>query len=511
MKKLIVISVVFAIAVITASSKDNITFAFTSNLLSQLDPIETDSGQIGGAARMSSAIRNLRLTSDRFILFDTGNHFAGRFYREFRGMPEVELMNEFHYDAVAAGATELSIGEDIFDNWAKFARFPLLITNLIAPPQCKICRHIVSYTIVDRVGLTVGVFALLPSELEYYGRLPEQIGIDPDFIAVSREIVSILDEKSDIIVLLSQLDIESNVILANEVCEIDLIMVNSWAGYENRPLVIESESGCITIIGYAGTRGRTLGVVNSTWDELGNLIDFDWRPIEMDDSIPLDPKIHDIVGDYTNRDDAVSIGVTTVELDGREAVVNVAESNLGNMIADACREAFPDADLAMVPGGAIYGDVIIEPGNITDEQIKELLPYGETVVLLEVKGELLITCMERAVSNIDRAFEGFMQLSGVSVVIDTSKEAQIADPVTEEIKESGSRVREFIIRGEKLDDDKTYKIVTTDFVAEGGYGYYWLKPVPHITGREISDIVIDYINANSPIGQEYENRIVIEP
>lgn len=511
MRKPVLISLLCFVLTLPVQAQDNITFAFTSNFQSQLEPIIEDGYEYGGAARMSSAIRNLRLTSDRFILLDTGNHFAGRFYREYRGIPEVELMNEFRYDAMMVGATELSMGEDFFDNWAKFARFPLILSDLIAPPQCKVCRHIISYTSIERVGLTVGIFALQSPELEEYGRLPDRIGVDQDYIAVAREMVSILNEKCDIIVLLSQLDIERNVKLADEVCEIDLIVVNSWAGYADQPMVIENETGCITIIGYAGNRGRKLGVIKTTWDELGNLEDFLWQPITLSDSIPLDPKVHEMVQAYAEKEDAVSIGVTKVELDGREAVVNTAESNLGNLIADAAMSAFPGADIALIPGGSIYGNRIIEPGNITDVMIREILPYGEHAVLMEVEGEILEKIMERSVCNIENAFGGFMQLAGASIEVDTSRDAQCINIAVEEVEKEGHRIRSFRINGEKFDDDDTYSIVTTDFVSNGGFGYYWLAEKSHISGRKLSEIIIDYISKNSPVSSQYEGRIVIEP
>lgn len=501
-------SIVFALTLI---SQNNITFAFTSKFQSQIQPIDDNGLQYAGAARLSTAIRNLRLTSDRFIMLDTGDHFAGRFYRETHGEPDVELMNNFRYDAMLVGSSELSMGEDIFDNWAKFARFPLLISNLIAPPQCKTCRHIASYTTIERVGLMVGVFAMLPQELEAFGRLPDRIGIDADYVAVARDMVEILEEKCDIIILLSQLGIESNVKLAEEVCEIDLIIVNDWAGYEDEPIVIENEAGCITILGHAGERGRKLGVIETSWDYAGKLTDFAWKPISLGDSIPLDPEVHDFAEGFIRPEERLSVGVSTVELDGRKAILLGAESNLGNLVADACRAAFPNADLAIIPGGSIHGDMIIEQGNITVQQIRELLPFGEKAVLLEIPGQGLKTVLERAACNIENNFGGFMQISGASVRIDSSKSAQCIDPVTGEMTHEGARVREITFSGAKFEKDKVYKVVTTNFAAGGGFGYEWLAEIPGITGRELSDILIDYIGANSPVSPSYEGRIIIEP
>jgi len=491
---------------------NNITFAFTSNYFSRLEPIEENDTILGGAARLSSAIRNLRLTSDRFILMDTGNHFAGRFYREYRGEPEIELMNKFRYDAMAIGETELSMDEDILDNWARLARFQLLLSNAIVPPQCKICRHTVSYTVIDRVGLTVGVFALLPPELKLSGRIPDWVEIDKEYIFVAREMVSILTEKCDIVVVLSQLDIERNIQLANEVCEIDLIITSSWAGYEDEPIVIKSESGCITILGCGETRGTKLGVLKTTWDDLGNLLDFNWGPIKLDNSIALDPEIHATVKSYFGHDSKIrAIGRSSVELDGRDFVLRGAESNLGNLVADAMLDNFPNADIALFPGGSIWSDRIIEPGNITNLDIQELLPYDEDAVVVEVDGKTLNLILEHSVSNIDKSFGGFFQLSGAIVEFDTSRTPQEFGASLGEIISNGSRVRKLIIGGEELNERKSYRVVTTDFIASGGYDYFWLEELEIVPGKELTQVVIDYIRINSPITVQFEDRIVIEP
>ncbi len=510
------IAAILIIALLSANAvaSGSITFAFTTNYLSQLEPVQAPDSisSLGGAARLGSAIRNLRLSSDRFILLDTGNHFAGYTYADFRGEPEIELMNHFRYDAMSVGETELSMSEDLFDNWSRTARFRLLLSNLIAPPQCKLCRNIVPFTIVERVGITVGIFALLPPEIEFSGRLTDDIEIDGDIIGIAEEIVDILVEKCDVIVLLSQLDIDRNLELAEKICDIDLIMCNSWAEYTGEPVIVENETGCVTIIGCGGSRGSRLGVLNTTWDDSGGLIHYEWAPIDLDNSVPVDPAVVEIVEKYIGqRPKPRAIGRTSVELDGRNAVLRGAESNLGNLVADAMLEAFPGADLALLPGGSIWGDAILPAGSITDRDVFEFLPYNERAVLIEIEGETLKEILEHSVGNMEYSFGGFFQIAGATVKIDTSRRAQLLDDILLRVDKSGSRVRKIVIAGEKMDGDEHYKLVTTDFVATGGYGYFWFDGVKAIEGRTLVDIVTEYIGEKTPVAPAYEDRIVVEP
>jgi len=513
MRLLFIIALIVLLPIVSLS-ENSITFAFTTDFLSQLEPVysENDSSTLGGAARLSTAVKNLRLTSDRFLLFDTGNHFAGFNYMYFGGEPEVELMNYVRYDAMAVGATELSMGEDLFDNWARMANFHILLSNLIAPPQCKTCRHITSYTTIERSGLIVGIFALLPSDIELYARLSKNVEIDREVSFVTNDIIEILLDKCDIIVLLSQLDVQSNIKLADEFCEIDLIICNDWSVFPDEPIVIKNEIGCNTIIGCAGKRGTRLGVLNTTWDDDGNLIEFEWNPVLLDESIPLEPTAHEIVENYVSQfPKPQAIGRTAVELDGRDIVLRGAESNLGNLVADAMLDAFPEADIALLPGASIWGQRIIPPGPITDRDVLDILPYQERAVIVSLEGKTLLDLLERSACCMDQRFGGFFQIAGATVTIDTSRKAQTLEEDYSDVETSGSRITKLRIDGEKLDNEAFYNVVTTDFIANGGFRYFWFEKAEVYRGMTLPDLVIDYIRKKSPVAPQVEGRIHVIP
>ena len=79
-----------------------------------------------------------------------------------------------------------------------------------------------------------------------------------------------------------------------------------------------------------------------------------WRYLPTAGVAP-DPEIQAVVDRYNAELDEklnVPVGTTTVELDSRRTTVRTAESNFGNLVADAIR-ATVGADVAITNGGRI--------------------------------------------------------------------------------------------------------------------------------------------------------------
>jgi 5'-nucleotidase len=493
-------------------TEHSITFAFTTNFNSQSTPMEDDSGSTGGAARLSKAVRDLRLREDRFILLDTGDHFAGANYAAFDGAPGVESMNRMRYDAMLLGKEELAMGEERLDNIGRLARFPIVLSNIIAPPQCKTCRHVVQYTTTERSGIIVGVFGILPSKLAREGRVIDQIELEEDLYTTARQTVEILGEKCDIIVMLSQLDMEDNIMLAEGICDIDLIISSKSENCFGDPIEVTGEDGCNTPIFRTCGRGAMLGVILTKWNDIGIMTSYSWQPIAIDESISPDPEIYEIVAGYMDSlAPPETLETIETELDARYVILNSGESNAGNLVCDAIFKAYPDADMAILPAGTFFGDRIIPPGPLTDRDIRDMIPYGDRAVVVKISGAVLKKTLERAAFFLGGRFGGFLQIAGARVIIDKSKGIQTIEDDGTGIIKKGNAVREFRVGLEKIESDREYTVVTSDFLARGGFGYPWMSDVRSERGRPIDDIVIDYLRGDGAKVPPFEDRILIIP
>ena len=99
------------------------------------------------------------------------------------------------------------------------------------------------------------------------------------------------------------------------------------------------------------------------------------------------------------------------------------------------------------PGASIsQGDVLAE------------LPFGNRIVLLEVSGRDLKGGIENGLSRLPGASGRFPQVSGMAVEFALDRAP-------------GSRVTAMRIGGAPLDEGKTYRLATLDFLARGGDDY----------------------------------------
>lgn len=75
-----------------------------------------------------------------------------------------------------------------------------------------------------------------------------------------------------------------------------------------------------------------------------------------------------------------SVDLTTLESDGKTRAIRNQETNLGDLVADAYRDA-AGADVAIVNGGGIRAD--IKAGSITYGQIIAVHPFGNELRMVE--------------------------------------------------------------------------------------------------------------------------------
>ena len=214
-----------------------------------------------------------------------------------------------------------------------------------------------------------------------------------------------------------------------------------------------------------------------------------------------DPKIQPVVARYEARLDqqlAVPVGTASVTLDTRRSIVRTAESNFGDLIADAMR-AGVGADVALMNGGGIRGDRTYAPGTVlTRKDIIRELPFGNVVVLIELSGDDLLAALENGVSQIDDGAGRFPQVSGMTLTYDPAKPP-------------GSRIVAVQVGGRPLDRERVYKVATNEYIYGGGDGYAALsrgRPLIDASGATLlASMVIDYIARHGEIAPRLEGRI----
>lgn len=236
------------------------------------------------------------------------------------------------------------------------------------------------------------------------------------------------------------------------------------------------------------------------------------RPHLMDSSVVEDPTTLEMMerwqANLTEYKKVVGTSLVLV----KEEFNDSAESNMGNLLTDSMAAVYNDTWIAFINNGGIRNR--FEIGNITLEDIMFVLPFENTVDLLEMSGQALRTALERAAARLDPAnpakYPGFgLQMSGLRVHLVVSA------------TNNGSRVERVQVQTaanqyEDLVAAKRYRVAVGSFLAPGGLQRYRrgifddLEGVTHTPGTVVdSDALASWVAAISPVNISVEGRLSI--
>ncbi len=171
--------------------------------------------------------------------------------------------------------------------------------------------------------------------------------------------------------------------------------------------------------------------------------------------------------------------------------VRVAETESGNLVADAVRGA-GGTDIGLVPAAAFKTNASV-PSNGSPDQLASLVePASDTIVVLNVRGDKILAALERSVSFAPQPSAGFLQVSGIKFSYDGRKASQ-------------SRVSGVTVGGAPLEASKIYKVAMTKPLAIGQQGYFqiWDRDSKSTeTGKSLATAIADFVKSQSIPGVE---------
>jgi 5'-nucleotidase len=222
------------------------------------------------------------------------------------------------------------------------------------------------------------------------------------------------------------------------------------------------------------------------------------------------------------------IGATAVILNGGSAF-RTRETNLGSLIADALLDKTKSAgaQIVITNSGGIRNTINI--GDVSVGNVLSVLPFGNTIALVNVTGAQIIAALENGVSLVETTAGRFPQVAGLRFFWNRNGRAAVqASGPTAAVK--GNRVRNVEVKTDSgyvpINLTATYKVATNNFMLTGGDGYNAFTPGgdladPTLTGATgqidtgfvMADVVQDYIaklSASAPIQYTTQGRILTD-
>ncbi len=484
----------------------SIRLLYTNDFHSAFEPIpaywRAGSPHLGGAAHLATLVEQQRAAAGTSFLLDSGDMFTGTLSFLTRGEALMELMSLMRYDAMGVGNHEFDYGWQIFDTQANRVPFPIVCCNIrYKDSGHRFCRP---YTLIERNGTrlaVIGVIGLDARSVVLPSKVAELEFTDP--AAETRACVDLVRDTVDLVVVLGhqgltgpmqtdaendpevQRSIDADLRFCGAVRGVDVyVAAHSHRGLE-QPLV-HPESGTLLVQTYGyGTR---LGVLDLSIADRkvvghrGSLLEV------RSDELPAHPRVADRIQHY-RRVVAPEIGPAFGRATERFVRRYHHESPLGNFVADVLRERM-ECEVGITNAGGLRADLPV--GSIDRSHVLDALPFVNAAVALELRGHELREILEQG-CTLER---GMVQISGVRAHYDPKAPA-------------GQRLGPVEVGGRPLDLERTYRVATNSFLAEGGdlYGAFLRGKE---TGRDalVSDVVMDHVRAAKTIAPPAVGRMV---
>jgi 5'-nucleotidase / UDP-sugar diphosphatase len=493
-----------------AAQNKKITLLYTNDFHSAVEPITAtwlvDQPEIGGIRSLAAWIDMMRREQPNAFLFDSGDVFEGPAISTLtRGKALIEMFDAMGFDAACLGNHEFDYGIAPAEQYVREEHFPVLAANLFYKRSGKPFAK--PYVIVERNGIKVaaiGVFGPTAASATLMSTWDTLELRDP--ASILEKLIPQLRRESDLVVVLvhqglpgpMQTDAEAHPEvqrtfdddkeLVEAVSGIDVLI----GGHAHRGIEVpwvSPKTGSIVVQTYG--HGTTLGFLQLTLNRAEHKVTGHQGSLlrVAPDVFPVPAKLDTVVTKWEKKVD---------ELGNQRVADNPApltrnyngESPLGDIVADAMRWK-TRAQIGLENAGGIRGD--LAAGAVTRYGIVSVVPFFNTVVTANLTGAQIRKLLEQGLT----LQAGMLQVSGLTVRADMTKPEY-------------HRLLVATIGGASLEDNKSYSVAATSFIATGGdhYDGFMHEPGSRDTGLLLSDVLEEYAREQKVLAAPEAKRFV---
>lgn len=467
-----------------------------------------ESGKNMGMSKVINAVKSNKAKNPNTIAVSAGDSYQGTAMSNLTyGAPVSEMYKEMGIVASAVGNHEFDWGIQRVEKWAKDGNFDFLAANIIDKTTGKAVTWAKPYKVVEQDGIKIGFIGLTTRETAYT-TLPENVKNYEfsDLKETAKEWTDFLksgnapEGKVDVVIALTHVasfqDRETKEVKGDVVdsglCSVENLDAvisghshQAVAGYVNDKAVVQGYKygralGKLTIsLDKDNKVSKITPAVDMLYKRKSELIaDKDGQAIHSKYENELKPVLDEVVGSAKEglSHERHSKNGTTV---------------LGQWVSDVIRKK-ADAQIGLMNEGGLRTN--IPAGDITVGKLYEVMPFDNTLVKMEIKGEQLKKVIDNGISNPNI---GWVEVAGLKVNYDMSKPF-------------GSRVIDMYLEdGTKVEMDKYYSVSTNDFMASGGDKYDFEGAKNFVNTMEpIRDVITDYIKEVKEVNVKFEQPLV---
>jgi 2',3'-cyclic-nucleotide 2'-phosphodiesterase / 3'-nucleotidase / 5'-nucleotidase len=455
---------------------------------------------VGGAAALKSWLDSLaKACGCTTVRLDGGDEMQGTLVSNYNfGRPVISALNVFGIDAAAIGNHEFDWSVDTLRARMAGARYRFLAANITDSAGASRPKWAEPFTVIERGGAKVAVIGLALPETPQETAARNVRGLAfGDGVAAVRRVLPQARAGADFVIVLAH---------EGAVCDAAAAGTAAACHGEIVDLARGLDSGSVDLIvsGHTHTLVNTvvngIPIVQARSSGAGvAVVDFvrvagtrrDVRArIETPfaDRVQPDAGLVDTMAYYAQTIAGLtSRPIARFRLELRRVG---EEYGLGRLIADAERNV-AKTDVAIINNGGVRAD--LAAGLATYGDLFRVEPFQNRLVRLAVSGKVLRQALEQLLAGAHP--DG--HVAGIEVWYDPGKRA-------------GQRITRLrLADGKGVDDDRSYTLAVSDFLATGGSGYAMLRTaVQGDVGLIDLDALIQYLAVlRQPIEAPADERL----
>lgn len=484
--------------------------------------------QLGGLARIAAKVKQLRAQNPNTLFLAAGDLVQGSpYFIKYGGKAETDLLTHMGLDAACTGNHEFDNGPGEVASLATNSGFDWLAANVDTSGASQLAGLLKPYVIKKVGGQKIGIIGAVTPQTALIARMAKGVDFLPLVPSIQAAVKALEGQGVDKIILLSHVGYDVDQKIAAQVAGLDLIVGGhnhfllgafDKLGPKSRgpyPTEVKDPDGRTVYVVQAWEYGKVLGRIALTFDARGGVIKAEGRPVilvadaferqegekglvpvsaqcrrQIENRIkrnPLieiaaeDPETLAILAPYAagvaaiNQDivGRVASPIWHVRLPGQataEGQVMASGSQAAPLVAmislEKARQLGYQADLALLNAGAVRAD--FTPGPLSMGDISSVLPFQNTIYLLDVTGARLQAVLARGAAASAQDITGaFPYIWGGRITVRAKGKG--FELVSLEIEKDGKFT--------PIDPKKTYTLVTNDYLAGGGDVYQDLAGV----------------------------------
>lgn len=508
---------------------------------------------IGGAARIKTAVDDMRRENRDLLLLHAGDAVQGTLYFTlFNGALEYDFLNMLGVDAMTFGNHEFDRGVGAIPGWIKRSHFPWLSANIDFTGEPDIAVLVKPYLVKEIKGEKVAIIGVTTEATPQITRDVGKVLFIDAVVSVHRQVEALSAYGINKIILLSHLGYSQDKALAAKVSGIDVIVgghSHSLLGDADKlaavglapgggyPTEVKALDGNPVLVLQAWQWGHALGRIQVKFTPEGRVAAYSngiVLPVGDQFSVRQVPVAPD--GDEHRRimqalKDSAYVSIVKEDPDVlawlapyasqvaayRKKVLATATSDLirgvnsgpGPLMAEAMMAAVTGARAALLNYGGVRKDLLAGPITVAD--VLEVLPFAHTLMLIDLTGEEIKEALEGGVDFL-LGRHPTLKTPVMPYVAGLSFSVRPAAP-------KGSRIVAVSVKDtqgfyQPVDPQMVYRIVTNSFVVGGGDGFDVIKKANRFrvdTGLSDSAVFGDYLSDLGLVHKPTQQLVVIVP